>query len=424
MNDYRTNRLESIHLANCQLWQAWYYAKVPEVHHERYEYVSGNQVLCNHLSVNLAKLMVKHMRNFILCELKYVEPFDKVLDPLFGKPEDLKDLVDVMLVYGSYTLLVEDYITSSTDYNIHVVPPTATSRREDGALMLYLTDRKVVIQEQEDGNYYVSWYNYEDAMEGDQVVTYCPYITQTNDTDPQYPLGKSMYADSLDALKSVDMAYTEAYNAVEAGRNLIVVDEAALEHDTVPYKDSEGVTKVKRVSYLSKQNRQFRIIKRPDGLTTDPVKHIQGDLKVDEFEKLINMHIQVAAKGSGFDNGYFRYDASSGITATAIITSKSDLYTSIRTHQRRLVSNLCEFYNSIFQPISIDQGTKELTPDAFDFGDSIVIDEEASKQEGLALYAAGAITKEWLLKSYYNYSDEEIQEAIPKLPMFTLEQGG
>lgn len=405
------------------LWYNWYCASVPSIHDNRFEEKNGVPILCNLLSVNLPKQMVQHLRDYILNE---VEVADDVLDEftaIFGELTELESLVELGLVFGKYMLFTEDYLSEAGERHTYAISPRDYSTQDDTITFVIHNKRIEITETEEEGSvlesYTVKVTDLKDNTHTEKQLNYKPYAEQYFNQDYQYQDGKSLFADSLHALHQLDFAYTEMYNTLELGRNMIVVSQEALSTVTVTElytdEDNEQQAKVERQKYLARNNRAFQIINspfHPDGSNNSPIQHIQGDLKVDEYEQAINLHIQIATKLAGFDNGYFRYSVSQGITATAITSSKSDMYRTVKKYQKALATNLVSFFNQAFRT----ENYQELEPKVITFGDSLLTNDESLKEQGNHLYSIGAISKEYLLTGYYGYSEDEVKKAMPDEP--------
>ena len=87
----------------------------------------------------------------------------------------------------------------------------------------------------------------------------------------------------------------------------------------------------------------------------------------------------------------------------------------VNKFKETLATVLTDFFNDYFSVKTADKKVISLEEEHLHFGDSLIIDEESVKKEGLELFASGLINRYYLLKNYFGYTDEEIKNSNPIL---------
>lgn len=386
---------------DARIWYEWYTCQVNNFHKDHFVINKNMSELCNYLSLNIPKLLTKELSTYILAEVQYPEkaPIDY---------EQLLSFIEGVLAIGQGLYIYIDnvaYTYYANNYNLITV---------DNENILVITDS--------DRFYILKIHHFGTEQEWLEIVN-----TKTNQTmrsanykykflslqnDVQYPYGKSVYADSLDILRSIDMKYTNFYDEFILGKPMVVVDDSALRITQIEPTEEELADPNYKPRYkrlLNDNDKVFRAIASPalaTGEKQSPVNQVQFKLRVDEFIKAINLDLALVSKHCGFDNSFMSFDGEGLQTATEVISKKSQLYKNIKVYQNKiykLIEWICNEFN-----VAIEEG-------AISFGDSVISSEEQIKKDGIDLYGMGAIDTFTLLTKYFNYSEAQANLVLDRL---------
>lgn len=215
------------------------------------------------------------------------------------------------------------------------------------------------------------------------------------------PYGMSVFADALDAAKSVDLAYDALFQEIELTEAIVFLDESMID-----LRDDHG--KAVPVA-MGDGDRKFRKLEGQDGknlyevyspaIRTEPIRSAL-DVALAEFGDL-----------AGFGQNYFTLDKSGGLkTATEVSADNSALMRNIRKHENSIRRSLQTITGSLLTCARIHCGAKieeNFGPIEVSFDDSIIVDTQAEKNMMLAEIAAGVVPAWKYMATFFDMSDEE-----------------
>ena len=143
---------------------------------------------------------------------------------------------------------------------------------------------------------------------------------------------------------------------------------------------------------------------------------VQPDLRVDANTEAINTALRELSLLCGFGNGYFSWDAHTGLkTAKEVSADNSMLARSIKKHQnamRKAIVTLVDGYIDLCVHVRGDE-----VPDGdvtVTFDDGIITDTTTDKEQMIAEIGAG-IASEWEYRvRFYGESPEDAQKNVPQ----------
>lgn len=379
------------------IWYQYYCAKVPKFHCNRMVTENGRPVERNYKSLNIAKMLTKELASYTLAEVDYPEKLPLSFNRLLS-------LAEATLALGQVIIL---YIPDKKDIQIY---SPLNCQYDSDKNILHITD-----EENKQFRVYLNTNKYY-SVKDDQATLISDNIevkTFNLLDDIQYPNGKSIFADCLDILESVDMRYSSFYDEFVLGKPMVVVTEEALRVITIPPTEDElkanPDAKPTFIQYLGEDDVVFKTI-AGNSLSVDsqaPIKQIEFNLRTDHYVTAINLDLSLISKQAGFDNSFMSFEpaTSSLKTATEVISRKSQLYKNIKIYQHK-IGLLLEWF---CEKLGIDY------EDKITFGDSIIVSDEQLKQDGLNLIAVNCIDKYTLLTKYYGYTSDKANEVLQLL---------
>lgn len=224
-------------------------------------------------------------------------------------------------------------------------------------------------------------------------------------------MGASVFDKATGAIKAVDEAHTSFIDHLRVGRPKMFVDKHLVETKTERGEDG-SVTKT-LYAFGEAGDTVFTMQKGEDGKQIDVV---QPDLRVDANTEAINTALRELSLLCGFGNGYFSWDAHTGLkTAKEVSADNSMLARSIKKHQnamRKAITTLVDGYIDLCVHVRGDK-----VPDGdvtVTFDDGIITDTTTDKEQMIAEIGAG-IASEWEYRvRFYGESPEEAQKNVPQ----------
>lgn len=224
-----------------------------------------------------------------------------------------------------------------------------------------------------------------------------------NNVDYSSPLGISVYANAIDVLQGVDIAYDSYVNEFLLGKKRIMVAPSASQ-----YMDGEPVFDADDVVFYALPEEMG------DG---NFIKEIDMSLRTAEHNTGIQDQLNMLSSKCGFGETYYRFNGGSVATATQVISENSTMFRIIKKHEIILESALIELCRILlrFGNSAMNAGLNEEVEISIDFDDSIIEDKQSDFSRDMQLLNAG-IMNDWEFRSKWMNEDEATAKAaLPKM---------
>lgn len=224
-----------------------------------------------------------------------------------------------------------------------------------------------------------------------------------NCIDNTSKLPVSIFANSMDALRELDFVYSEFLREVHTGKRRLMFDRSAL----TPFKGKPPLE-------FSELATDFYVILNNDiGTAKQPFNDYTPQMRVDEYQRAINIILRLIEMQCGFSTDTFTFDIRTGkITATQIISEDKDTYNTIKTIQdlgmAQGLKDLIYLYD-IYATLYNLAPAGKIEP-SVSFGDSIFEDTAVEFARRKQLADGGYLKKEKLVGWYFGISDEEAKK--------------
>lgn len=233
-----------------------------------------------------------------------------------------------------------------------------------------------------------------------------------NNYDYSIPLGVSVFANAIDAMKGVDVAYDSYINEFALGKKRIMVDPAVAEYlNGEPVFDADDL-----VFYVLPED-----LNAKDGAVITP---IDMSLRTAEHSTGIQDQLNMLASKCGFGEVHYRFDGGSVATATQVISENSTMFRTIKKHEIILESVLVELCRIILRlgNTAMNAGLNEDVEISIDFDDSIIEDKTAERANDRQDLAAGILNPWEYRAKWYNEDEATAKAALPKAQDLTTEE--
>lgn len=297
-----------------------------------------------------------------------------------------------------------------------------------------LRGRKVVRVEafdlQQDGLYIQNrayWYNTGDTLGGELSLAEVPEwaglepdlqirgvdrplfgelrMPMANTVDETSKLPVSLYARAMDTMAELDRIYSEFLWEIHTGKRKRIVDRSAFRPDKngcgVPFKDQTTDL------YLAMDLAD-------DMGKGDPFRDYTPSLRVEEYQKALDIQCRLLERQTGFSPGTFSFDIRSGrMTATQVVSDDKETYNTTRAIQE---NGLRKGLLDLMYAYDVYATLYGLAPaGAFDpsvtFGDSIFEDTGVEFARRKSMVDSGYLRPEKLVGWYFGVSEEEARTA-------------
>lgn len=226
------------------------------------------------------------------------------------------------------------------------------------------------------------------------------------------PTGISVYANAIDVMQGVDIAYDSYVNEFVLGKKRIMVKPSASKYlDGEPVFDPSDV-----VFYVLPEDVSDSAVITPIDMALRTAEHNTG----------IQDQLNILSSKCGFGETYYRFDGGSVATATQVISENSTLFRTIKKHEIILEQVLDELCRVILRlgNAAMCLGLDENVEISIDFDDSIIEDDTTNFSRDMQMLSAG-IMNDWEFRAKWMNEDEETAKAaLPKAEDMTDEGEG
>ena len=211
------------------------------------------------------------------------------------------------------------------------------------------------------------------------------------------PYGQSVFADAVDAIQAVDLAFDAMISEVDNGKMRVFLSDVMFDQET----DGKG----RKVSIPF--GRQDCTVFRKVMSTEDTIQEFAPALRTDAQVRAFRCALQMLGDLTGFGLGYFDFDGAGYVkTATEVSADNSALMRNIRRHEHVLegaIAGICRAVMAASRSLGVglpDEGEVRVT-----FDDSIITDTSAEKRQDMAEVASGLMSA-WEYRAKWYGEDE------------------
>lgn len=229
-----------------------------------------------------------------------------------------------------------------------------------------------------------------------------------NNIDMTSPLGVSVYANSLDTLKSLDIAFDSYQREFKLGKKKIIVPSNSLKAVLDP---ETGVMH----KYYDPDDEIYEAFNYDD--ENAGVQDISVTLRVQEHIDAINAYLNILAMQIGFSAGTFTFDGQGIKTATEVVSENSKTFRTKQSHENVIEAGLQELIECIVQTAALYDLLE--APKDYEvtvaFDDSIAEDQTAEINRQILLITNKLQTRKKAIAKIYGYTDEEAEQLVKEI---------
>nr|WP_234465823.1 MULTISPECIES: phage portal protein [unclassified Bacillus (in: firmicutes)] len=228
-----------------------------------------------------------------------------------------------------------------------------------------------------------------------------------NNLDLYSPLGISMYGNSLDVLKSLDIAFDSFQREFVLGKKRIIVPASAIKHVVDPISGMSH-------RYFDSSDEVYEAMKMEGD---QRIQDISVTLRVEEHTAAINAKLNYLSMQTGFSTGAFSFDGQGVKTATEVVSENSKTFKTKQSHETILEDCIRDLVDVIVD-IAALYGTFSTTEDyevTVTFDDSIAEDQTAEINKQVTLVMNGLTTKKLAIMKIHGVSEEEAERIVQEI---------
>ena len=226
----------------------------------------------------------------------------------------------------------------------------------------------------------------------------------TNNIINNSPFGIPHYANAIDNLKAVDLAFDSLQTELNNGKRRTFVRADMLSYD-------DGTQKM----VFDENDTSIYVL--PKGATKDDmIQDDNKDLRTDKQIEALNTCLNILGNKVGFGTNHYKYDQSGLQTATAVVSSNSKMFRRKKKLEigyesaiNDLVQAIC-YASSAFGKYNIN--TEGL---GIQFDDSIIEDKESESNRAMREVNAGLLSKVEYRMKVFGESENVAREKITQI---------
>lgn len=427
------------------LWSKWYRGKVPSFH-RYYVYNGQKKIYRERLSMKMAKQVCEDWASLLMNEkVKIVvsdqEQMDKLLIDLdfWNKANEsvekgfalsmcaivvnvsgLEIEVDPVTQVGTLKSTDKSYIELSTHTASHLVPITW----ENGActecgFVTEDTDKTIITVHMKDekGEYVICTHTiYKNSKKENETTFFHTgsniqwfaliYPRITNNLEVDSPLPISIFGNAIDTLKAIDTKY-DSYNVEFAqGKKRTYISAKMQEVDPETGNVRNTFDPDDTMVYSLPEGTSVNGEEKP------VIINVTDTLRTAEHSQAIQDELNFLSKQVGLGVDYYRFEKGRVMTATQVISEKSDTFRNMKKHEGVLEKAIITLMRAIMYASNEFTNIKFQKPEEVEvqFDDSVIEDKATEKENDRKDVESGVMSKlEFRMKWYGENKETAIE---------------
>lgn len=227
-----------------------------------------------------------------------------------------------------------------------------------------------------------------------------------NNIDLNSPMGISIYANALDVLQGVDLAYDGFCEEMRLGRSRIFVNKNLIRYD------ENGSTK-------TFDNNESGFYYGGESENAKPFEFYSPTLRTESYFNGINNALNLLSSKVGFGENHYRFDGSGITTATQVISENSEMFRTLKKHEiilNEVIIDVCKALMYIHNTFTDNSFKFDLDANIeVKFDDSIIEDKETMKMTDRQDVNMGVMSKVEYRMKWYNEDEKTAREKIAEI---------
>ena len=223
-----------------------------------------------------------------------------------------------------------------------------------------------------------------------------------NIADPDSPMGMAIFGDAIDQIKAVDLIYDSYVNEFQLGKKRLMVPMGFAQLQL----QDDGTMK----PAFDPNDLIYQVYQVPDG-STDKLQSIDMTLRASEHETGLQRMIDLLSKKCGLGTGRYQFEAGAAKTATEVVSINSDLYQSLKRHEKNLERAIV----GMVKALAVLSGISPDIDVSVSFDDSIIEDTNALTQRQVELVNARLQSRKGAIMAIYNVDEAEAERKMQEI---------
>ena len=259
------------------------------------------------------------------------------------------------------------------------------------------------------------------------VIAERSYVFHTNNTIPWFyilkpniannididsPLGVSIFANSIDTLKEIDLVYDSYQNEFALGKKRIYVSAKSFYIDPATGEEVCTFDTNDLIHYILPEN--------DDGQNS--IQDVTPPLRVTDHQLALQDQLNLLSYACGFGTEHYKFNAGGIATATQVISENSEMFRNIKKHEILIEEALITITRAVIYA-SNTFTTRKMADNAnieIKFDDSIIEDKQAEKSSDRLDVSMNVMSKAEFRAKWYNEDIETAERKIAETDSMTI----
>ena len=272
----------------------------------------------------------------------------------------------------------------------------------------FVTDLNMNIKGEFDKDNYISEFDTKSNVKWFTIIS--PNII--NNIDMYSPFGISIFANSIDVIKGIDIVYDSFVNEIKLGRKRLFTTKEVLRFNAVTGQNEFN---------FDPNDIVFHVL--GDGFSDGDgaknyIQEINGALRITEHINALDSDLRILGAKTGFGTDYFTFDKKTLApkTATEVINENNELFRTIKKHELVLEKNVkdiiyaIKYIGSLTNKFSLN--TNNIT---IDFDDSIIENKSEERDQDRKDLAQDTLSRKDYIIKWYGLDEITAEEKIREI---------
>ena len=224
-----------------------------------------------------------------------------------------------------------------------------------------------------------------------------------NNVEPDNPLGVSVYANAIDNLKGLDLAYNNFCRDFKLGGKKVFLDNSMIQVD----ENGNTITPDDVAQQLFQMVGEGIV----DNNSQTLVHEFNPSLRVSENSEAIQSQLNYLSTKCGFGERYYNFDTGGITTATQVISENSSMFRNIKKHEIIVEQSLIRLVRAILSMENYNPNVQI----SVKFDDSIIEDKTAERAQDRQDVSMGVMSLVEYRMKYYGEDESTAKKNLPSM---------
>lgn len=234
-----------------------------------------------------------------------------------------------------------------------------------------------------------------------------------NNIDVDSPLGVSVFANSIDTLKEIDLVFDSLQNEFALGKKRVFIN---VRETSISMKSGEEVE-----TFDTNDVVFYYLPESDDGKQL--IQDSTQTLRVNDHQVALQQLLNILSYQCGFGTEHYKFNAGSVSTATQIISENSEMFRNIKKHEILIEKAFINFVKAIIYAVNTFTSNKMNASSEIEvkFDDSIIEDKTSEIANDRLDVSMGVMSKAEYRSKWYGEPIKEAEAKINEINVFTIE---